>query len=373
MVDAVGARKPTEWSPIADPMGKTAREIRSQHARFRDPFGGATPCQSGLAYLPWPVGLGNTGLAAKWSAHCFYSSFATGLSSNMNVIRGLLIAVSTAGLCATALAQASPAAEPKPGPQAANPQTHSPSTKEPSGEVKAVTHAILEEIDKHSELMANIEYLCDMIGPRLTGSPNLTKANQWTRDKFTQYGLTNAHLEPWTIDRAWTRGDAKGRVVVPVEQRILLESSGWSPSTNGPQRGPVVYVKAQSVDELNAYKGRLKGAWVILSEPSMPPSPKQPKTNLEGEMRKRIREYMRMRAFRPQLRKFLIAEGIAGMLRDSNKEHGLIDMTTAAANFSPAEVPEAFLMHRILRADLAAAQTRAGRDRDRFAKHLQQG
>ena len=55
---------------------------------------------------------------------------------------------------------------------------HSPSASEPGGEVKAVTQAIIEEIDKRSELMANIEYLCDMIGPRLTGSPNLTKANQ---------------------------------------------------------------------------------------------------------------------------------------------------------------------------------------------------
>ena len=135
---------------------------------------------------------------------------------------------------------------------------------EPGGEAKAVTQAILEEIDKHSELMANIEYLCDMIGPRLTGSPGLTKANHWTRDKFRQYGLANAHLEPWTIERAWTRGEAKGRVVVPVEQRILLESAGWSPSTKGPVRGPVVHVKAESTDELTPYKGKLKGAWIVL-------------------------------------------------------------------------------------------------------------
>ena len=148
---------------------------------------------------------------------------------------------------------------------------------EPGGEVKAVTQAILEEIDKRSELMANIEYLCDMIGPRLTGSPGLTKANHWTRDKFQQYGLANAHLESWTIERAWTRGEAKGRVVVPVEQRILLESAGWSPSTKGPVRGPVVHVKAQSADELSPYKGKLKGAWVVLAEVSVQPSPKQPR------------------------------------------------------------------------------------------------
>jgi hypothetical protein len=217
------------------------------------------------------------------------------------------------------------------------------STSESSGEIKAVTQAIVEEIDKHSELMANLEYLCDMIGPRLTGSRNLTDANRWTRDKFQQYGLTNAHLEPWTIEKAWTRGDAKGGVILPVTQRILLESAGWSPSTKGPLRGPVVHVKAQSTDELNPYKGKLTGAWVLFSEVSVQPTPKQPKPNLEGEMRRRMRDYVRQRQFRRDSRKFLVAEGAAGILRDSNKEHGLTDMTGATDNFTAAELPEVFL------------------------------
>ena len=121
--------------------------------------------------------------------------------------------------------------------------------------------------------MANIEYLCDMIGPRLTGSPGLNKANHWTRDRFRQYGLANAHLEPWTIERAWTRGEAKGRVVVPVEQRILLESAGWSPSTKGPMRGPVVHVKAQSTDELSRLQGEAQGGL----GPHSPRSPSSPR------------------------------------------------------------------------------------------------
>jgi hypothetical protein len=206
-----------------------------------------------------------------------------------------------------------------------------------------VTQAILDEIDKRSELMANIEYLCDMIGPRLTGSPNLKKANEWTRDKFQQYGLSNPHLEPWTIHRAWIRGDAKGRVAEPVEQRMLLESAGWGPSTKGPIRGPVVHVKAESSDELSPYKGKLKGAWVLFNEVSVQPSPKQPQPNLEREMRRRIRNYMKMREFREPLMKFLIAEGAAGTLVDSRKEHGLVDMTSAVSNFTQAELPEAFL------------------------------
>ena len=205
-------------------------------------------------------------------------------------------------------------ADERDNPEHAQPAAAS-SPKESGGEVKAVTQAILDEIDKRSELMTNIEYLCDMIGPRLTGSPNLTKANQWTKEKFEQYGLSNAHLEPWTIDRAWTRGEAKGRVVVPVEQRILLESSGWSPSTEGPKRGPVVHVKAQSIDELAAYKGQaqgsvgaaLRGLGAAVTEAA------------QDQPRRRDEEAncgitCECEPSCPQLDKFLVAEGVAGHL-----------------------------------------------------------
>jgi carboxypeptidase Q len=37
---------------------------------------------------------------------------------------------------------------------------------------------ILAEINEHSEVMANLEHLSDDIGPRLTGSPQLKRANE---------------------------------------------------------------------------------------------------------------------------------------------------------------------------------------------------
>ncbi len=46
-------------------------------------------------------------------------------------------------------------------------------------------------------MMATLGYLTDVIGPRLTGSPGLTRANEWTRDKLAGWGLENAHLESW--------------------------------------------------------------------------------------------------------------------------------------------------------------------------------
>jgi hypothetical protein len=232
-----------------------------------------------------------------------------------------------------------PATNQKEGPGTSSSKT----TLEPSTEVKAVTQAILEEIDKHSDLMANIEYLCDMIGPRLTGSPGLTKASQWTRDKFKGYGLANVHLEPWTIHQAWSRGEAKGQVLEPVAQRLLLESAGWSPATAGPVRGQVVHVKAESAEELAPYKGKLKGAWVLQQAVSVQPTPRQPRPALDGNMARRMREYSRRMRFGQEFKAFLAAEGAAGLLRDSDKEHGLVNMTGATGNYTTGPVPEAFL------------------------------
>src|SRR5215813_2261407 len=68
--------------------------------------------------------------------------------------------------------------------------------------VSAADARILAEVRDHSEAMANIEYLSDSIGPRLTGSPQLKQANDWTRDMFQKYGLSNAHLEAWNVARS---------------------------------------------------------------------------------------------------------------------------------------------------------------------------
>ncbi len=56
---------------------------------------------------------------------------------------------------------------------------------------------IREEGLAHSHVMDFASALMDGIGPRLTGSPNLHRANEWTRDQLTAMGCTNAHLEDW--------------------------------------------------------------------------------------------------------------------------------------------------------------------------------
>src|SRR5262245_32807218 len=65
-----------------------------------------------------------------------------------------------------------------------------PNTNDPIARIR-------DEGMNRSEVMQTLSYLTEVIGPRLTGSPNMKRANEWTRDKLASWGLTNAHLEAW--------------------------------------------------------------------------------------------------------------------------------------------------------------------------------
>src|SRR5678809_1565851 len=55
---------------------------------------------------------------------------------------------------------------------------------------------IRDEGLNHSQAMEPVSHLTETICQRLTGSPNLKRANEWTRDLLAAWGLTNAQREP---------------------------------------------------------------------------------------------------------------------------------------------------------------------------------
>src|SRR5262245_24511206 len=68
----------------------------------------------------------------------------------------------------------------------------------------------------NSKIMEIASGLMDQIGPRLTGSPNAKKANEWTRDKLTEFGLVNSHLEAWgPFGRGWSNEYTNVRMISP--------------------------------------------------------------------------------------------------------------------------------------------------------------
>src|SRR5579863_4791502 len=93
---------------------------------------------------------------------------------------------------------------------------------------------IRDEGLNHSHVMEFATALMDGIGPRLTGSPNLQRANEWTRDTLTKIGLENAHLEDWgEFGLGWQQLNTWARMVTPDMAVLILQATPWSPATSG--------------------------------------------------------------------------------------------------------------------------------------------
>ncbi len=126
---------------------------------------------------------------------------------------------------------------------------------------------IREEGLNHSHVMEFGTALMDGIGPRLTGSPNAKKANEWTRDTLTKIGLENAHLEDWgEFGLGWQQLNTWARMTVPDTAVLIVQATPWSPSTPGPVTGDVVYVSIQTEADFDKYKGKLTGKVVLFGE-----------------------------------------------------------------------------------------------------------
>ena len=92
----------------------------------------------------------------------------------------------------------------------------------------------------NSQVMSIATGLMDSIGERLTGSPNMKRANEWTRDKLTELGLTNAHLEAWgPFGRGWANQYVNARMTSPDIVPLMVYAKAWTPGTNGVVTGNV--------------------------------------------------------------------------------------------------------------------------------------
>jgi carboxypeptidase Q len=136
---------------------------------------------------------------------------------------------------------------------------------------------IREEGLQHSHVMEYGSALADGIGPRLTGSPNLAKANAWTRDQLTAMGCVNAHLDDWgEFGMGWVQLNTWVRMTSPDTAIFNAQATPWSPATNGPVSGPAVWVNIQTEKDFDQYKGKLAGKIVFLGEMREVPVPDKP-------------------------------------------------------------------------------------------------
>ncbi|HEY0461256.1 MAG TPA: M20/M25/M40 family metallo-hydrolase [Pyrinomonadaceae bacterium] len=159
-------------------------------------------------------------------------------------------------------------------PTAAMAQTNAAATTEKTAvKTAAVYTAPKETIDKirdegmnRSQVMQTLSYLTDVIGARLTNSPNMKRANEWTRDTMAKWGMQNAHLESWgPFGRGWSLKNFQAEVVAPQTFPVIAYPKAWTTSTKGAVTADVVLFDAKTEADFDKYKGKLNGKIVLVS------------------------------------------------------------------------------------------------------------
>src|SRR5471030_1778633 len=141
----------------------------------------------------------------------------------------------------------------------------------------ASVQKIREEGLNHSKVMETAFYLTDVSGPRLAGSPGLRRAQNWAVSQFKSWGLANAKLESWgKFGKGWEVQKNYAAITVPYYHAIIAIPKAWTPGTSGLIKSDVVYIKADTVIDLDKYKGKLKGKIVIFD--ANPPAEQNFKT-----------------------------------------------------------------------------------------------
>jgi carboxypeptidase Q len=193
--------------------------------------------------------------------------------------------------------------------------------------------SIREEATAHSHIMEYASGLTDGIGPRLTGSPNLKRANEWTRDQFTAMGCSNAHLEDWgEFGMGWEQLNTWVRMTSPDKAVFIAQAAPWSPSTKGVVSGAAVWADIQEEKDFEKYKGTLAGKVLFLGPMrDVKPVDKPLFTRYDDAELAKLQEYpirlpnredqrqqfMRRAEFREKLGQFLAAEQVAAVILPS--------------------------------------------------------
>jgi hypothetical protein len=216
----------------------------------------------------------------------------------------------------------------------------------------AADRKIEAEVKAHSELVKNLEYLSDRIGPRPVGSPQMRKASAWTLERFHDYGI-DAHLETTPVSHAWYRGADTAEIVSPIQRQVPIHSYAWGKATGGDISGPVVFLDDATVEGVKQQHEKLKGAFVLLTKDTpvlpagqpadsafdsllppgalgpQPPSSRPPQTYADRWI----------------LNDAIAAAGAIGILTDSAKPDRLFNMSSATQCCDASPLPMAFITH----------------------------
>ncbi|WP_374297611.1 M20/M25/M40 family metallo-hydrolase [Sphingomonas sp.] len=143
---------------------------------------------------------------------------------------------------------------------------------------------IIDEGTNHSQVMVTAQHLTDVIGPRMTNSPAMRRAEDWTAAKFREWGLKNVHKEGFEFGRGWSIERASVRMVSPRPLALTAIPIAWTPATNGAVTAPVIVAPMKRERDFAQWRGKLNGKIVMVTLPGTGDEPGSPPfRRLSGE------------------------------------------------------------------------------------------
>jgi len=125
-----------------------------------------------------------------------------------------------------------------------------------------------------SQVMDLAWYMTDVLGPRLTGSPGMKRAERWAQSKMTEMGLVNTVIEPFGEHGVgWQNEYTSLHLIEPSYQPLIGYPQAFTPGTAGKLVGPAQIVTLSSPADFAKYRGKLAGA-IVLATPPFPVGPR---------------------------------------------------------------------------------------------------
>jgi carboxypeptidase Q len=128
-------------------------------------------------------------------------------------------------------------------------------------------YKIKDEGLNRSQVMNTLSYLTDVYGGRLTGSPQIKAAADWTKSKLSEWELANVHLEAWgPFGRGWSNEKFWATAISPSGTFPLIAyPKAWTPGTNGPLQGDVIAAQINNEQDFDKFRGQLRGKYVMIA------------------------------------------------------------------------------------------------------------
>ena len=203
-------------------------------------------------------------------------------------------------------------------------------------------YQIKDEGFNHSQVMEIMSYLTDVYGPRLTNSPDIKQAAEWTTGKMKEWQLANVHLEQWgPFGKGWSNERFSLQAISPRPFPLIAYAKAWTPGTNGVVTAEAVYTPIQKEEDMEKYRGKLKGKFVMTAEPpevkarfeaqghrytdaELAEEATEPVPGGRPDQQERFARFRAQRELNQKIQKFLVEEGIAVWLEPSPGDDGTV-------------------------------------------------